>query len=348
MAQDKPTQEHDEKIDDPQSKKTPSAPTDAAPKKKSNLVSNILIVVGVVLLVVAGFIYFQNMQNYQKIDEENERVAEYAKLSDDDNTPPQVDWEALKAMNPDVVGWLQVPGTVVNYPVFQTGDNDYYLNHAPDRSDSIGGSVFLDFENASPGMVDAQTIVYGHHMRNGSQFKQIADMEDQKLFDVVKTVWYVTEKNGAYNLAPVFLYYTNEDDLDVRQFTFDNDEAYRNYLKSYFEKAQTKRSDAEQILAQVKHIFTLSTCNYYDGLGRTLLVCAPKSEIPGTPEYQAAKEAEAKAAEAKKAEEQNPEEQQEPQQGQDESAQGEGQQAEAQQAEQPQSDGPEAEAGIEG
>ena len=105
---------------------------------------------------------------------------------------------ALKAMNPDVVGWLQVPGTVVNYPVFQTDNNEYYLDHAPDRSDSIGGSVFLDYENSAPGMVDAQTIVYGHHMRNGSQFKQIADMDDQSLFDVVKTVWYVTEKNGAF------------------------------------------------------------------------------------------------------------------------------------------------------
>lgn len=353
MAQENPTHEHDAEQGDSRPNEASNTPDrDTATKKKSNLVSNILIVVGVVLLVVAGFIYLQNMQNYQKIDEENERVAEYAKLSDDENTPPNVDWEALKAMNPDVVGWLQVPGTVVNYPVFQTNDNDYYLNHAPDRSDSIGGSVFLDYENAAPGMVDAQTIVYGHHMRNGSQFKQIADMEDQSLFDVVKTVWYVTEKNGAYNLAPVFLYYTNEDDLDVRQFTFDNDEAYRNYLKMYFEKAQTKRPDAEQILAQVKHIFTLSTCNYYDGLGRTLLVCAPKSEIPGTPEYEAAKAAEAKAAEAKKAEEQQqPEDQQaEPQQeSQQDEPQQEVQQAEPQQQEaQPQSNEADAEAGIEG
>ncbi len=287
---------------------TPSdSPQGDAPKKKSNLVSNILIVVGVALLAVAAFIFIQNNQNYQKIDDENQRVAEYAKLSDDENTPPQVDWEALKAMNPNVVGWLQVPGTVVNYPVFQSTDNDYYLNRAPDRSESIGGSVFLDYECKAPGMVDAQTIVYGHHMRNGSQFKQIADMEDQKLFDTIKTVWYVTEKQGAYNLAPIFLYYTNEDDLDVRQFTFKNDDEFHKYLSDYFAKAQTKRADADKILPQLKHVFTLSTCNYYDGLGRTLLVCAPKSEIPGTPEYTAAqaeakKKKESEAQKAKSAE----------------------------------------------
>ena len=274
--------------------------TDAQPKKNKNLVSNILIVVGVALLVVAGVIFLRNNQNYQKIDEENERVAEYAKLSDDSNTPPQVDWAALKAMNPDVVGWLQIPDTVVNFPVFQTGDNDYYLYHAPDRSDSIGGSVFLDFETTAPGMVDAQTIVYGHHMRNGAQFKQVADMENQQVFDGVKTVWYVTEHN-AYNLAPVYLFYTNEDDTNVRQFTFKDDAALREYINTYYKDAVTKRADADQIVKQVKHLFTLSTCNYIDGYGRTLLVCAPKSEIPGTPEYEKA-QAEAKKQEEKKQE----------------------------------------------
>lgn len=265
------------------------------PKKRSNVLSNILIVIGVALLLVAGGIYVSNMMNYQKIDEGNERVAEYAKLSDDENTPPNVDWASLKALNPDIVGWLQVPGTVVNYPVYQTGNNDYYLHHAPDKSDSIGGSVFLDFECTAPGMVDAQTIVYGHHMRNGSQFKQIADMDNQTLFDGIHTIWYATEQQGAFNLAPVFLYYTNEDDLDVRQFTFNSDEEFRAYLNTYLSRAVTKRADAEQIVTQVNHVFTLSTCNYYDGYGRTLLVCAPKSEIPGTPEYEATHAARAEA-----------------------------------------------------
>ncbi len=256
-------------------------------KKKRNILSNILIVVGIGLLVVAGVIYFRNWQNYKKIDDENEKVAEYAKLSNDSNTPPEVDWAALKAVNPDVVGWLQIPGTVVNFPVFQTGNNEYYLDHAPDKSYSIGGSVFLDFECTPPGMVDSQTIVYGHHMRNGSQFKQVADMENQQVFDGVKTVWYVTEQNGPYNLMPLFLFYTNENDTYVRQLTFENDEEFRKYIHTYFDHVVTQCPNAEQIVGQVKHLFTLSTCNYYDGYGRTLLVCAPKKEVPGTPEYEA-------------------------------------------------------------
>lgn len=254
---------------------------------KNNMMSNILIVVGVLLLIIAGVIFAINTMNYRKIDDENKRVAEYAKLTDDGEQPPVVDWAALKEMNPDVVGWLQIPGTIVNYPVFKSGDNDYYLHHAPDRSDSIGGAVFMDYENNSPGMVDPQTIVYGHHMRNGSQFKPVADMDSQELFDGVKTVWYVTE-GGSYKLAPLFLYYTSEDDTEVRQFQFQSPEAFHAYLNKYLSGAKTRRSDAEAAVNAVSHVLTLSTCNYYDGYGRTLLVCAPKSEIPGMPEYQPA------------------------------------------------------------
>ncbi len=269
------------------------AKKDKVPVPSKNLVSNILIVVGVALLVVAAVIFFNNQRNYQKIDEENERVAEYARLTDDSEQPPQVDWASLKSINPDVVGWIQVPGTVVNYPVFQTGDNEYYLTHAPDKSESIGGAVFMDYENKAPGLVDAQTIVYGHHMRNGSQFKQIADMENQELFDGVSTVWYVTE-DSSYKLAPLFLYYTSEDDLEVRQFEFADAAALHTYLKKYLGEARAKRADVDQAIDSVRHVFTLSTCNYEDGYGRSLLVCAPKSEIPGMPEYDA--EAAKKAA----------------------------------------------------
>lgn len=287
---------------------------DGRPKRKNDVLSTLLIIAGIALLVVAAVIYYNNNKNYETIDEINEEVAEYAKLTDDAEQPPVVDWAGLREMNPDIVGWLQVPGTVVNYPVYQSGNNDYYLNHAPDHSYSIGGSVFLDFEDKAPGMEDSQTIVYGHHMRNGSQFKQIADMDKQELFDGVKLVWYCVEKDGQqvnYDLAPVFVYYTNEGDTEVRQFTFENDGKYREYLNMYFEKAVTKREDAEEILKQVEHIFTLSTCNYIDGQGRTLLVCAPRSEIPGTPQYEAAapireqkrREAEEAAARAKAEEE---------------------------------------------
>jgi sortase B len=248
------------------------------PKKRSNLLSNLLIVVGLALLVVAGVIWYNNMNNYRQIDEKNERVAEYAKLSDDGSQPPSVDWEALKAMNPDIVGWLQVPGTIVNYPVFKAADNEYYLYRAPDRSPNDGGSIFLDYQNTAPGIVEQQTIVFGHHMKNGVMFKQVADFNNQAFFDAVPTVWYCTPQ-ATYRCAPLCLYYAEPDDQTVRRFSFETNEDYAAYLSSMLAKAVTRAADAEVRAAALPQIFTLCTCNYIEGQGRSVLVCTVEQTV---------------------------------------------------------------------
>ncbi|MCH4119933.1 MAG: class B sortase [Atopobiaceae bacterium] len=96
-------------------------------------------------------------------------------------------------MNPEVVGWVQIPNTVVSFPVYQASDNDKYLHTNAEGTYSLGGQVFMDYQNQAPGMLDQQTIIYGHHLRNGAMFKPIADMDKQEAFDSVSTVWYVTE-----------------------------------------------------------------------------------------------------------------------------------------------------------
>ena len=92
----------------------------------------------------------------------NEELAAYVTLSDDPQIrPPTVDWAGLKAINDDVVGWIQIPGTVINYPVYQGEDNDYYLNTNAHGVYGIGGQIFMDYENQAPGMLESTD----HHLR---------------------------------------------------------------------------------------------------------------------------------------------------------------------------------------
>ena len=135
----------------------------------------------------------------------------------------------------------------------------------------------MDYENSTPGMVDNQSIIYGHHLKNGTMFEQVAAMDDQSRFDEITTVWYVTE-TGSFELEPLMLYYTDPDDQNVRQFTFESTDAFHSYLGALLSKAVTRRGDAEQVIQGAEHVLTMSTCNYYDGYGRTILVCVPKSE----------------------------------------------------------------------
>jgi len=83
-----------------------------------------------------------------------------------------VDFEGLQARNSDVIGWIYVPGTSINYPILAGRYNDEYLNLDLDRRWSLAGSIFLE-ENNSPTFTDLNTIIYGHNMLNGVKFSDI-------------------------------------------------------------------------------------------------------------------------------------------------------------------------------
>ena len=250
-------------------------------KRRARIISTILLVVGIGLLVAAGGMYLYNQYQYSQQDQINEKLATYAKVDDTGYTAPVVDWASLKAVNPDVCGWIQIPGTVVNYPVYQGSTNDTYLRTNAEGNYSVGGQIFLDAENTNPGMIDMQTIIYGHHLYNGSMFKTVADMENQGMFDSVSTIWYVTE-NATYELQPVFAYKTDGDDENVRRFSFDSTEAFRSYLSGLEAKACAKVSNASDVIANSTRVLSLCTCSYTDNeYGRVILVCVPKSGTTG-------------------------------------------------------------------
>lgn len=83
-----------------------------------------------------------------------------------------MDLDALRAKNPDVVGWIRIPDTKINYPLMQGADNDYYLTHTWEGQNNTVGSIFLECQN-SRDFADYNTIVYGHNMNNGSMFAQL-------------------------------------------------------------------------------------------------------------------------------------------------------------------------------
>lgn len=247
------------------------------------VLSTILIVVGIGLLIVAAGIWGFNQYRYWRQDQVTKEMAQkyVTEPSSADSSAaasaPTVDWESLKAMNDEAVGWIEVPGTVVNYAVFQHSDNSFYLTHGPSKEYDVFGQVFMDYQNTAPGMVDQQTILYGHHLKNGTMFQPLFLLKDQETFDNTPTVWYLTE-GASYELEPLFVYFTDPNDTTVRQFSFSSDEEFRSYLTERLAKAVSRRADAEQIIQGTSHVLTLSTCNYYEGYGRSILVCVPKSE----------------------------------------------------------------------
>ena len=249
------------------------------PAKKgfSNILSTILLIVGIALLIAAAIMFGKTQVDYYAQDVTNQELAAYTTVPEKKDEAPVVDWAGLKAVNSQVVGWIQIPGSQINYPVYQTTDNEYYLHTNAKGEWSIGGQIFMDYENNPNGLIDQQTILYGHHMRNGSMFQFIGALNDQNTFNKVETIWYVTPTQ-TYELEPVFTYHTDEDDDEVRQFNFTSVDEFRSYLKDRLSRAVSSRSDAAEVISRTEHVLTLFTCNYTDQYGRTMLICVPKSE----------------------------------------------------------------------
>lgn len=246
-------------------------------KRVGRVFSVLLFVVGLALIGVAGGMWLHDQWEYHEQDVINEELAGYAKVTGDGSSAPQVDWASLKAVNSEVVGWVQIPGTVINFPVYQGSDNEKYLHTNAEGNYSVGGQIFLDAENTAPGMVDSQTIIYGHHLRNGAMFKAIYDMQNQEMFDGISTIWYVTE-DATYELVPLMTYHTEADDTNVRRFSFGSTEELQSYLTDLLGKASSKAANADELIAGASNVLTLCTCNYDEGdSGRSLLICVPKA-----------------------------------------------------------------------
>lgn len=88
----------------------------------------------------------------------------------------------LRALNPDVFGWITVYGTMIDFPLLQGTNNSHYLNHNALGEHSLAGAIFLDADN-DPNFTDFNSIIHGHHMDQGAMFGNIDLFADREFFD---------------------------------------------------------------------------------------------------------------------------------------------------------------------
>lgn len=117
--------------------------------------------------------------------------ADPASFSIGSKAPKKVDFAALTAANPDIVGWIYCPGTVIDYPVLRGETNDTYLRHDYTGEYNINGSIFVDSGNRGT-FEDANTIVYGHHMSTGDMFACLDQWQDQQFYEEHPVMWLLT------------------------------------------------------------------------------------------------------------------------------------------------------------
>ena len=126
-------------------------------------------------------------------------------IIEDAEPPVEVDWENLKAINPDIVGWLYVDAQDnINYPICHTTDNEYYLHKTFRREYLYAGSIFEECLNSGD-FTDPNTIVYGHNMKSGSMFGMLKYLRGQEKYDSAPYFWILTPQgNYRYHIYAAF------------------------------------------------------------------------------------------------------------------------------------------------
>lgn len=166
------------------------------------------IVIAVFMLAFSGMKMAGIMNGYHDVDKANraaERIAGTdapGKKAEGGKEPDPMErtisFDALRKVNSDVVAWIYIPGTAVNYPVMKGDPGNYYLHRSWKKQKSFGGAIFMDSVN-SYGFTDDNTIVYGHNMKNGSQFGTLIRFLDGKFFESHPYVYiYTPERTIRY------------------------------------------------------------------------------------------------------------------------------------------------------
>lgn len=247
-------------------------------KKKTGLLAAIvLLLAGVICGGIGIYSWQQEKQagkEYEKLKEEVVEESEpiiqatptEAPVVEEETKEPiqiPIDFQTLKEKNPDVYAWIRIPGTDIDYPILQrVGDNSYYLDHTLEGKEKPEGAIFTEDYN-SQDFSDANTVIYGHNMKNGSMFRQLHEYQDRKFMkEHPEVVIYQPEKILHYQIFAAYVY---DNRHLLQSFDFEDREVYKNYLQSIQEKKDMGSSiDSSIELTGEDPIITLSTCNGND------------------------------------------------------------------------------------
>lgn len=190
----------------------------------------------------------------------------------DEISPIEVDFKALCAENEDVIGWIYCEGTKINYPVVQGEDNRYYLHRLVDKSYNFGGTIFMDVA-CDRNFLAPCSILYGHHMNDGSMFASICDYHHRAgEYYAEHPCLYLNTPTQNYRLD-VFSCIVTYENSDVYRIGFDSDYDRQAWVDMIRDKSYIKELNEGVEAGLDTRFVLLSTCSYEYNNARTVVIC---------------------------------------------------------------------------
>lgn len=233
------------------------------------------ILVCVAVVAVSGFMLIRTFLAYKAGTEEYNGLQQYVSSGEADKStasislasssgeiptekeaaPVQADFTSLKAINPDVVGWIYIEGVGISYPVVHGTDDDYYLHRTFEKQDNFAGSIFVEAQNSGD-FSDPNTIVYGHNMLNKSMFGNLRKLLSDDLYQQYPYFWILTP-DGEHKYQ-IFSLQVTKTESNIYSLFDGRDRKFTDWCGD-----MAKQSEADLEIPEFtddSRVVTLSTC----------------------------------------------------------------------------------------
>ncbi|SDI61331.1 sortase B [Pseudobutyrivibrio sp. 49] len=228
--------------------------------KKKDLIGCIAIVLVTIIGITIYVGIFKKDNSEEMPKDAVSAPIEVVSVQKPEVTTDTKDIAALQSDNPDIYAWITMPGTTVDYPVLQSEEDNYYLNHKVDGTEGLPGSIYTNQIDGKDFQV-ANTVVYGHNMKNGSYFGQLHLFEDKDFFDNNREIdIYLSDRKLTFEIIIASRFndsylsdtYIMENPVGTKQFLSD--------LTAYEPDAESTHIIEGYDMGEYEQIITLSTC----------------------------------------------------------------------------------------
>ena len=216
--------------------------------------SAMAILGGAAFIGVFGYYYMVGQQVYENLTQE---IVDHGTGSEPflPADGPEIDFEALREINPDIAAWIRIPDTKIDYPVvWRENDNDFYLSHLFDGTPNRSGCIFMD---TRCNLKDSHVLIHGHNMGNGTMFRDLNLFKNPQ-FLLEHPVFYLYTPDEVYTVE-IFAGSIVRIDSPVWQLDFSGKEDIVQWQSYCVDNASVRtgtRPDADDV------VITLSTCTY--------------------------------------------------------------------------------------
>lgn len=241
--------------------------------KKIIKISVVILLIGIML--ISSYFIYKNMQEdkeQEEIFEELENIVTTNETNEEkEQQEDNVNLNKLYKINNDIVGWLKIENTNINYPVMQTKDRpDYYLRKNFYKEYSVFGTPYIDencdIENGN------NLIIYGHHINGNKMFGELENYKNEEYYNKHKFIkFYTLNEKAEYEIISVFKT-TVYNDKGFKYYQYYNLEDEREFETFINKCKELSLYDTQKIAKYGDKLLTLSTCEYSQNNGRLVVV----------------------------------------------------------------------------